>query len=238
MQALTFDYSKLPYGQTGQASDCNRFNWRCENLLTRHQEFIKDKVVLDLACNTGRLSYPCLALGAKKVIGVEARPELIEQGKKYLQNTEYQSKMEFVQADMFDYLASASPHQFDVILCFGFLYHTVRQVDFFREVKRLAPQTVLIDTNVAKNYIWYGLQDFLGKPPMLQMIVENPNKTSDTTDEDGIAFWPTCPFLESMFQQINYDATKISYRSKEIGDWAGMKDYKKGLRVSYIAHRK
>jgi 2-polyprenyl-3-methyl-5-hydroxy-6-metoxy-1,4-benzoquinol methylase len=47
--------------------------------------------------------------------------------------------MEFVQGDVFDYLASASKNEFDVILCLGFLYHTVRQVDFFRQVKRLAP---------------------------------------------------------------------------------------------------
>ncbi|MBE9039556.1 class I SAM-dependent methyltransferase [Oscillatoriales cyanobacterium LEGE 11467] len=238
MKEFMFDYSKLPYGEGGRYSDHNRFNWRCENLLTRHQEIIKDKVVLDLACNTGRLSYPCLVLGAKKVIGIEARQELIERGKQNLQNTEYKSKMEFIKADIFDYLSSASPQQFDVILCFGFLYHTVRQVDFFREVKRLSPQTTIIDTNVAKNYLWYGLKNFLGKPPILQMIVENPNKTSDTTDDDGIAFWPTCSFLESMFDRINYDYHQIDYRSKEIKNWSGMEDYKKGLRVSYIGHRK
>jgi hypothetical protein len=40
---------------------------------------------------------------------------------------------------------------------------------------------------------------------MLQMIVENPEKTSDTIDEDGVAFWPTCSFLEAMFKNIGYD---------------------------------
>ncbi|MGL5082538.1 MAG: class I SAM-dependent methyltransferase [Microcoleaceae cyanobacterium] len=238
MQTLMFDYANLPYGSGGNEPGRNRFNWRYEMLFTRNQQLIKDKVILDLACNNGRLSYPCLALGAKKVIGVEARQELIEMGREYLEGTEFKDKMEFVQADLFEYLSSATKGQFDLILCCGFLYHTVRQVDFFRLAKQLAPEHIIIDTNVAKNYLWYGLKNFLKKPPMLYMIIENSEKTSDTTDEDGIAFWPSCSFLESMFDTIGYDHHQIKYSSREIKDWSGMSDYRKGYRVSYVAHQR
>ena len=183
------------------------------------------------------MSYPCLALGAKKVIGVEARQELIVQGQKYLENDGLKNKMEFVQADVFDYLASAQTKSFDTILCLGFLYHTVRQIDFFREIKRLSPNQVIIDTSVATNYIWYGLKSFLNKPPMLLAIKEDSRKTSDTTDEDGVAFWPTKSFLEKMFAIINYDCRQLNYK-KVVKNWNGLEDYKKGLRVSYIASRR
>lgn len=237
MKELRFDYSKLPYAADGDLGDRNRFNWRCETLLTQNKSFIESKTVLDLACNNGRFSYPCLSLGAKKVIGVEARRELIDLGNQYLEDSALKDRMEFVEADIFDYLASAEPKSFNTILCFGFLYHTVRQVEFFRQIKRLSPDNVIIDTSVATNYIWYGLKSFLGQPPMLLMINENPNKTSDTTDEDGVAFWPTRPFLEAMFETINYDYRQLNYKKSGLKDWLGLQDYKKGLRVSYIAHK-
>ncbi|HAC62228.1 MAG TPA: hypothetical protein DCF68_01505 [Cyanothece sp. UBA12306] len=238
MSHLMFDYAKLPYGKGGSDLGHNRFNLRCETLLTRNRALIEGKVVLDLACNTGRMSYPCLVLGAKKVIGVEARQELIDQGKEYLIDQDLKDRMEFVKADVFDYLASAEIKSFDTILCFGFLYHTVRQVEFFRQVKRLSPNNVIIDTSVATNYIWYGLKNFLEKPPMLLMISEDANKTSDTTDEDGVAFWPTCSFLETMFNTIGYDYKQLDYKKNGVTNWLGLEDYKKGLRVSYVAYKK
>lgn len=232
-----FNYAELPYGIGGQKKGQNRFNWRCETLLVKNKSLIEGKTILDLACNNGRISYPCLALGAKKVIGVEARLELIEQGKEYLKDNDLKNKMEFVQADVFDYLYSAEAKSFDTILCFGFLYHTVRQVEFFRQVKRLSPNNVIIDTSVATNYVWYGLKSFLKKPPMLLTIQENSSKTSDTTDEDGIAFWPTRSFLEKMFDAIDYDYKQLDYK-RSVKDWDGLKDYKKGLRVSYVASKR
>ncbi|NJK39238.1 MAG: hypothetical protein HC920_16860 [Oscillatoriales cyanobacterium SM2_3_0] len=96
---------------------------------------------------------------------------------------------------------------------------------------------MIIDTNVATNYIWYGLKSFFQKPPMLYMIIENPEKTSDTTDDDGVAFWPTCSFLESMFDIIGYKHRRIEYSARDIKDWSGMADYKRGYRASYVGYR-
>lgn len=229
------DYANLPYRQDGDESDINRMNWRCELLLTRNKQLIENQRVLDLACNNGRLSYPCLALGAKQVTGVEARQELIDLGKEYLQGSEYLEKMNFVKADLFEYLASVKKGEFDVINCFGFLYHTTRQVDFFREVKRIAPKHVIIDTSVSKNYFWFG-KSGLSKPPSLLMITENPQETRNTTDLDGIAFWPTKSFLETMFELSGYNYQQIHFSKNEITNWTGMRDYKKEYRISYVAH--
>lgn len=232
-----FNYAELPYGIGGKNKGQNRFNWRSEILLVQNKSLIEGKTILDLACNNGRMSYPCLALGAKKVIGIEARQELIKQGQEYLKDDDLKNRMEFIQADIFDYLTSAEVKSFDTILCFGFLYHTVRQIDFFRQIKRLSPNNIIIDTSIATNYIWYGKKSFLNKPPMLLMIQEDSSKTSDTTDDDGIAFWPTKSFLEKMFDVIKYDYKQLDY-IKTVKDWDGLGDYKKGLRVSYIASRK
>ena len=231
----TFDYSRLPYGAGGMFSDHNRFNWRSELLLARNRDLIEGAKVLDLACNTGRLSYPCLALGAARVVGVEARGSLIEQGRIALKGCGHESRMEWVQSDVFAYLEATPEHAFDVILCFGFLYHTTRQVEFFRQIARIRPKHVIVDTSVAQHYLWYGRRAFLRKPPALHVTIEDSTKTSDTTDPDGIAFWPTVSFLEWMFERIGYKASPIRYRG-EVDQWDGMQDYRKGRRVSYLAH--
>lgn len=232
-----FDYANIPHAEGGKAPDFNRINWRCELLLTRNKEAIKDKKVLDIACNNGRLSYPCLLLGAKQVTGIEVRQELIDKGKEYLAGTEYADKMNFVKSDVFEYLESLQPGEFDTILCLGFLYHTVKQVEFFRQIKRIAPTNVIIDTNVFKNYLWLGKSIFSQpKPPCLFMITEDPKETRNTFDSDGVAFWPTKSFLETMFAGIGYSYKQILYTKQDIKDWSAMEDYKKGYRISYIAH--
>ena len=176
-------------------------------------------------------------MGAKQVVGIEIRQELIDKGKEYLAGTEYAEKMDFVKSDVFEYLASVQPGEFDTILCLGFLYHTVRQVDFFREINRIRPQTVIIDTNVFKNYVWLGKSLFSNpQPPCLFMVNEDPKETRNTFDSDGVAFWPTKSFLETMFTAIEYPYQQIIYSKKEIQDWSGMRAYRKGYRISYIAH--
>ncbi|GBF80343.1 methyltransferase [Aphanothece sacrum FPU1] len=156
-------------------------------------------------------------------------------GQQYLKDTEYSEKMQFIKMDLFDYLASVPTGSFDVINCFGFLYHTTRQVDFFREIARIKPKHVIIDTNVGKNYFWFG-QSGLSKQPCLLLVTEDPKETRNTIDQDGVAFWPTKSFLEKMFQLINYDHHQINYRNQEIKNWTAMRDYKKGYRISYLAH--
>lgn len=238
MTGCRFDYAKLPYGRSGQHLDHNRFNWRCELLLTRNSALIRDKVVLDLACNNGRLSYPCLEIGAKKVVGVEARQETIDTGKRYLDGTGHEARMEWVRSDAFDFLAAAEPGTFDTILCFGFLYHTVRQVEFFREIARLAPAHVIIDTCIAKNYLWYGFKSFLKRPPAMFVAIDDPGQSSDTTDGDGVVFYPSTSFLELMFETIGYDWRRIRYSGRDIKDWRGLEVYKRRLRASYVANRR
>jgi SAM-dependent methyltransferase len=228
------DYSSSVYADKTNPSGVNRFSWRTELILANNREAIKDKKILDLACNTGRMGFPCLELGAKSVTGVEARTELIEAGKELISKTPWAEQMQFIQGDLFNYLKSLEPGQYDTIMCLGFLYHTVRQVDFFRQISRLRPSSIIIDTSVSKNYWWFGRKSF-GKPPALFLAgYENPEETRNTTDDDGLVFWPTTSFLEEMMKRIGYEFTRVDFKSS-VKDWSDMNDYKKGTRAAYYA---
>lgn len=230
-------YGDVPHAEDTNPAGVNRFERRVENIFSRNADRIAGRSVLDLACNTGRLSWPLLMLGAKSVTGVEARQELIDRGREIFGKTEFSGKMSFVRDDVFDFLAAAKPRQFDVVVCAGFLYHTVRHADFFRQIKRMAPETVFIDTNIAKNYFWFG-QRFFGKPPALFMYTEDASKPSDTTDPDGIVYWPSASYLESMLKGAGYDHQRVEFSADGSSNWSAMNDYKKGTRAAYVGRRR
>lgn len=232
----TIDYSKVPYAAATNEGGVNRFSRRVEHIYARHADRLRGKRVLDLACNTGRLAYPILMLGATSVVGVEARRELIDKGEAIFRASPFADRMRFVESDLFDFLDRANPGDFDVICCTGFLYHTVRHADFFRALKRLRPETAFVDTNVATNYFWFGRRGF-GRPPALFMHVEDPTKTSDTTDPDGVVYWPTTSFLEAMFRGAGFTPKRVDFRDRPTGDWTSMTDYRRGLRAAYVGVR-
>lgn len=217
-------------------SDFNRLNWRCQALLTQNQEAIKGQKVLDLACNNGKFSYACLKLGAKHVTGVEGRLQIVERAERLMSSTAPQDKWRFLQGDLFDYLSSVKPGEFDTILCFGFLYHTTRQVDFFEEMKRIKPAYVIVDTTVYRKFFTFGRRGFK-KPASLVFFTEDPTLERMTIDESGLVALPTKSFLEYMFKLHGFSYQEISFKKAGIKNWAGLKDYRKGGRVAYIAKR-
>ncbi len=147
---ISFDDSRFLITST-TAADSNRLNWRCHLLLTQNQAFIKDRRVLDIGSHDGRFTSACLKLGAAHVVGIEGRAVLIERATENLRQEGVDSKsFRFVCGDVFDALKQFGSQEFDVVLCGGFLYHTVRQFEFFAEMQRLAPDKLIIDTAVCQ----------------------------------------------------------------------------------------
>lgn len=94
-------------------------------------QFVKEKIVLDIACGVGYGSSHLLSKGAKKVIGVDISQEAIDYAKKQYQN----EKIEFLQGD-----ATNIPLEndtIDVIVSFETIEHLKNQEKFLREVKRV-----------------------------------------------------------------------------------------------------
>jgi hypothetical protein len=55
-----------------------------------------------------------------------------------------------VTGDVFDVLGS-EPFDADVVLCLGFLYHTLRYNELMRKIRDLSPRYLIIDTRVIVN---------------------------------------------------------------------------------------
>jgi SAM-dependent methyltransferase len=129
-----------------------RLNWRHRAMIASNAELLAGARVLDIASHNGRWSMAALEAGAKEVIGIEGRPELVERAEGHFkQNRVPEDRYRFIAGDVFDVLADPDTHdlgRFDVVMCVGFLYHTLRYPELFSGIRRLKPRHLIIDTQV------------------------------------------------------------------------------------------
>lgn len=258
MSAFTVDFENTPFAKTDPAlayvgqrvSDIDRLNWRCELLLTRNQEAIKNKRILDMASHDGRFSYACTKLGAKHVTGVEGRPHLVENS---IRNFNMQginsASFDFICDDIFNRLAGFDPGQFDTILCLGFFYHTLRQAELLSEVARIKPQTFVLDTEVAKVPPIFKLirqfrslgsrsPDKLWAEQYMIYKYDDSTKEDNTIDPLNLIGLPTDKAVQMLLNTYGFRFQRINWDTAGVQDWAHLSNYKTGKRVSYIAEIK
>jgi ubiquinone/menaquinone biosynthesis C-methylase UbiE/uncharacterized protein YqiB (DUF1249 family) len=118
-------------------------------------EFVKGKVVLDIACGEGYGSY-FLSKNAKKVIGVDVSQETIN----YASNKYKRNNLEFRTG-----LASSIPAEnaiFDVIVSFETIEHITEadQVAFLADVKRLLKPTGVFLVSTPNKLIYSDLHNY------------------------------------------------------------------------------
>ena len=76
----------------------------------------KNKRVLDCFTHTGSFGLNCAKNGALKVVSVDISPLAIEQSKRNAKLNNLENKIEYVKADVFDYLDSINKRDFDLII--------------------------------------------------------------------------------------------------------------------------
>jgi 2-polyprenyl-3-methyl-5-hydroxy-6-metoxy-1,4-benzoquinol methylase len=127
-----------------------RLNLRYEAIIGENDDIFPGARVLDLACHDGRWSLAALRAGAAEVVGIEAREDLVASARENLQHYCGQDgSYRFVSGDVFDVLARES-FEADVVLCLGFLYHTLRYNELMRRIRDLNPRYLIVDTAVIR----------------------------------------------------------------------------------------
>ena len=76
----------------------------------------KNKRVLDCFTHTGSFGLNCAKNGAKKVVSVDISPLAIEQSKRNVKLNNLEEKIEYVKADVFDYLDKINKREYDLII--------------------------------------------------------------------------------------------------------------------------
>lgn len=141
-----FDKYSIFYNTSETSPYPDRLNLRYEAIFGRNVGKIKGKRVLDIASHDGRWTFAALKAGAAHVTGVEPRRDLVDNAKRTLAAYEIDpSSYQFVVGDVFEFLQGES---FDVVLCLGFFYHTIRHAELFDLMERTGASFLVIDTEV------------------------------------------------------------------------------------------
>lgn len=200
-------------------------------MIAANRDILAGARVLDIASHDGRWSFAALQAGAAKVTGIEARKELVKGAEDNFAHYDIDStKYQFICADVFDALTTEDL-DVDVVMCLGFLYHTLRYNELFAHIRALRPRHVIIDTNVMPG------QD----EPVIRLVRDKTAKqqhaVADAYSHNGRALVgkPSTPAVQHMLETYDFEV-------EDIYDWqsmiaqrpsvTGVADYSKEQRVT------
>ncbi|MBT3924136.1 MAG: class I SAM-dependent methyltransferase [Nitrospina sp.] len=204
-------------------------NARIDNLLTRNQNCIHGKRILDIGSHMGTFAYSALELGAEFVLGIDTEEKTIERGKELFRNAKVpESRYDLLVDDAFKCLENLEEGSFDTVLCLGTLYYMVEPYRLLKLMQRVAKEAVLIDTFTAAYaaiqgkdapQVYPSINEESLKLPMMLTALTQPEKKDyrlphsfPYNDKDlSLITLPTSALLEVWFQSLGMQFTPISW---------------------------
>ena len=186
--------------------------------------------MLDLASHDGRYSFAALKAGAAHVTGVEVRQSLIDRAQETFAFYDQEPETyRFVCGDVFEVLARER-FDVDVVLCFGYLYHTYRHTELMYRLHNLAPRHLIIDTMIVR-----------GRQPTLRVIREEDVEDIRSAAQDAysvgqvLVLRPSVPALDKLLSAYGFEIeSRYDWKSRLAGrpPMPGLEGYANGTRVT------
>lgn len=209
-----------------------RLNLRHQAIFEQHAHVFDGASVLDIASHDGRWTLAALHSGARHVIGVEAREELISNARSNLRYYGVAAdSVEFLHGDVFDVLRDHEV-EVDVVLCLGFLYHTLRYNELMKLIVDCKPAYLLIDTDISK-----------ARRPFVRVRTERVSRQGNAVADRysvGDRVLSGLPSEKAVASIVGAYGFEVVGRS----DWAAIlrdnesnasiNDYRKGERATYL----
>lgn len=200
--------------------DIRRLNSRYRFIIEPFLSYISDSTILDLGSHDGRWPYAFSRAGAKRVIGIEARAELIAQFERF-PNDAAKDRVELRQGDIFESLTLLRHDKacFDVVAILGIFYHITDHYGLLDLVRSLSPKLVIIDGAF-----------HLASWPCVQIDFERAdhffNATSRFQGHRMVAVGiPSKVALERMAETLGYNTRWLDWQILPKVDRVGVDDY-------------
>jgi len=183
-----------------------RLNLRWDHIIKPFIPEIQGARVLDLASHDGRWPYAFAAAGAREVIAVEGRPEVVAEFDKF-PDDEAKRKVNLSSGDLFAFCRDlvAKGEKFDVIGILGVFYHIMDHNSLLTMCRELGAKLVIIDSS------------FLNVPDPIIFVKAEPVKR----DLNAIAAYEgqtqaiygivSFPALNRMAKLLGYSVEKVSW---------------------------
>jgi hypothetical protein len=228
-----FDAYPRFYETSETAPFRGRLNLRYEAIFAENSDAFDGARVLDLASHDGRWSLAALKTGAAHVVGIEGRPELVANAKANFEHYGIErTRYRFVAGDIFEQIASPQ-WRFDVVLCLGFLYHTLRYNELMFHVRRMEPRYVIIDTGVV------GYEE-----PVVRLraepVADQRNAIADAYSWQGVVLSgePSVAAVEKLLSVYDFEVERTTEWTQLLAanpSAKGIYDYAHGRRITVRA---
>ena len=185
------------------ASGRNRLNMRHEAIITDNLDVLSGARVLDLASHDGRWSFAALKAGASHVVGIEAREHLVVHGRQsFAAEGVDPASFELRHSDMFAALRDGGI-EVDVVMCLGFLYHTLRYNELLHGMRATGAKHIIVDSTVNR------------RRDALVVVRREPNKRDAmaavdeyTLGDQTLSGVPSVAALQEMFSAYGFEQEK------------------------------
>lgn len=207
---MFFDEYPEFYKTSRTAAFPARLNLRHQAIIESNRDILAGARVLDLASHDGRWSFAALKAGAKHVTGLEARGELVDNANRLFAHYGVPAEnYHFIQGDMFRILRERD-FDTDVVLCLGFIYHTLRYGELLHGIMDASPQYCILDTKVHRS-----------DEPLVRVLTNRTGVQGHAAKDDlsqaglTLAGYPSVAALELMLDVYGFDV-------EEQFDWAAL----------------
>jgi len=227
-----FDLYPRFFSTSATASAPDRLNQRHRALIQSNAGIISGRSILDIASHDGRWSLAANKAGAKYVLGIEARPHLIEAARVNMRECGVpEGQVEFVQGDLMVELDRLESGRFDTVFCLGFFYHTIDHMSLLRKIARLKPTSLVMDTRIST------------RPGSIIEVYDEPveEESAAAVGDPGnparaVKGYPTRAALDLMLKAVGFsDLHYYNWRNAGIERWDDLKAYYLGMRVTVTA---
>ena len=125
------------------------------------------------------------------------------------------SQYSFSTRDIFEGIKTLKPGDVDVVFCFGIFYHIINHMELIREIKRLEPKYLILDTEVT-----------LSKMPIIR-IRKEPYSIPDPLipNDKYIVGRPSKSGIEMMLDAVNFNYEYFDWSKVKINDWGDLEIY-------------
>lgn len=229
---MFFDAFPRFYETSETSAHRGRLNLRYEAIFAANRDVFAGTRVLDIASHDGRWSLAALKTGAAQVIGIEARGELVRAAEENLAlYAGGDGGHTFIEGDIFEVLARQKL-AVDVVLCLGFLYHTLRYNELMSRIREIGPSYLIIDTKVVPR----------ARKPVVQLRINEAAARQAAAVADSYSYdnrtlvgKPSLSALKLIVETYGFEIEGFSDWDSLIQDYPGAShvgDYATGQRVT------
>jgi Methyltransferase domain len=229
--SMFFDSFPRFYETSKTSPNRGRLNLRYEAIFEENSDVFADARVLDIASHDGRWSLAALKTGAAEVVGIEAREDLVRAARENLSHyVGDDTRCRFIAGDVFEVLRREAI-EVDVVLCLGFLYHTLRYNELMRGIRDANPRYLVVDTRVLSG----------AAQPRVRLGMEHTDRQSNAAEDPysyggrALVGWPSLAALKMMLEAYDFEIDRFSDWGSLIRDnpsVANVPDYARGGRVT------